>query len=54
MNGPWLPDQARIGDRRPRRRYQEAQFDGYCRAKDLILAYMNARAAGDSDGLIVR
>ena len=31
------------------RREDEAQFDGRYRTKDLILAYMNALAAGDTD-----
>ena len=31
------------------RRQDEAQFDGRYRTKDLILAYMNALAAGDTD-----
>ena len=31
------------------RRQDEAQFDGRYRTKELILAYMNALAAGDTD-----
>ena len=31
------------------RREDEAQFDGRYRTKELILAYMNALAAGDTD-----
>ena len=31
------------------RRHDEAQFDGRYRTKELILAYMNALAAGDTD-----
>ena len=34
------------------RREDEAQFDGRYRTKDLILAYMNAPAAGDTGSIV--
>ena len=34
------------------RREDEAQFDGRYRTKELILAYMNALAAGDTESVV--
>ncbi len=34
------------------RREDEAQFDGQYRTKDLILAYMNALAVGDTETIV--